>query len=186
MTTIAELLRDAKDRISDIKKSYLAPMESKKIHGIQWKSSDLQGFKDRIKNLDKTVEDRKATASALEGVIAHSKELKTELNEEIITKILVQIEDLFPKCEAGVKKITGDHARTALTPQQRKEFPIQFKNDKAWYDGLNTSKSEYSRGDLGSLLDKLIPMWAALKPLVEAETPNKDTVLDIKPKTGRQ
>ncbi|TDL14087.1 hypothetical protein BD410DRAFT_810009 [Rickenella mellea] len=202
MTTIAELVQDAKNEISNVKNIYLGPMESKKIHDIPWTSTELHGFKERTKKLEQMEEGHTAAASAqekektLHDVIKHSKELMSELDDAICIKMAAKIEDLIPKCESGVAKIpNGLHARRLLGANQRKDFPNQIakfvvfqdllvvNSYKKFYEGL---KSKHSRKDLDSLLDKLIPMWAALEPVVEAESPNKDTVLEIKPKTGRQ
>ncbi|TDL17137.1 hypothetical protein BD410DRAFT_843840 [Rickenella mellea] len=193
MPTIEELVQKANDEILNIKHLYLAPMETKQIHGIPWTSSELKGFKDRTQRLETMVKDHtKATSTqekekTLNDVITHAKDLMSELDDAIITKIVAKIEDLFPKCQSGVAKLPHSMAaQRLLEPKQRSDFPTQFANCKAWYDGLKSSTHGSSREHMDSLLDKLIPMWAALKPVVDAESLNKDTVLDIKPKTARE
>ncbi|TDL17143.1 hypothetical protein BD410DRAFT_885976 [Rickenella mellea] len=195
MLTIEELVQKANDEILN------HPWKANRSMAFPWTSSELKGFKDRTQKLERMVKDHTTAASTqekektLNEVIKHSNELMEELKEAIMTKILEKIEDLFPKCKFGVEKLPHSMAaQRLLEKKQRSDFPTQFANFvvfqeffcKIWYEGLKTSKHAYSREQLDSLLDKLIPMWAALKPVVDAESPNKDTVLDIKPKTGRQ
>ncbi|TDL14089.1 hypothetical protein BD410DRAFT_846366 [Rickenella mellea] len=155
------------------------------VHGKQtdpWHSVDIK--------LETMVKDHTKAASTqekektLNDVITHSKDLMSELDDAINTKIVAKIEELFPKCESGVAKRPHSMAtQRLLEPKHRSDFPTQFANCKVWYEGLKSSAHGSSREHMDSLLDKLIPMWAALKPVVDAESPNKDTVLDIKPKT---
>ncbi|TDL18385.1 hypothetical protein BD410DRAFT_806550 [Rickenella mellea] len=169
-STCDDLIKEARDHLSEVKKACITPMKNGDFCSLKWDTFEyekvLSGLLHRLREQENT-----AIGSRSEGkgnvvleVIKGSEALKNELDDEINQRIAEEIRATGDGCvkRMGMSWLDGNTVKSHFHDEQISDFRKTIEKFERMYG--NIEKPQNSRDEMVFVLGKLREMHGKLGP----------------------